>query len=337
MNEIQVSTDPNRLYIRFIALWILSEAFLGGVVHGLKLPVSGLLIGGCAGICICLIAWFVPVRGALLKATLVVAIFKMMLSPHSPPAAYIAVFFQGILGEFLLRNRRLFGLMCLIFGILIMAESALQRILVLTLIYGTDFWEALDMFVLKVSGDATVQKFSISLAIGYVLMHLVVGAVLGSLTWRLIRKTALWNETEWIIEIPQNLSMKAQISREQKPAKILKSGLLLIWLFLLAAFIQSVVQPKSAWLPANAVLAIVLRSILILLTWYLILSPLLMRYLHLWLNKQKAKSSAFIGEVVAILPEVQYLVSQSWDNSHNRKGPGRFLLFCKILLINILH
>ncbi len=48
-----------------------------------------------------LIAYYVPLKGAILKATIIVAIFKMMLSPHTPPSAYIAVFFQGLLGQVL--------------------------------------------------------------------------------------------------------------------------------------------------------------------------------------------------------------------------------------------
>jgi ABC-type thiamin/hydroxymethylpyrimidine transport system permease subunit len=89
--------SPERpVYYRLIALWVMVEAVLGGMIHGLKLPVSGLIVGSCAVLCICLIAYYVPARGAILKATVVVAIFKMMLSPQSPPAAYLAVFFQGV-------------------------------------------------------------------------------------------------------------------------------------------------------------------------------------------------------------------------------------------------
>ena len=95
-----------QIYYRLIALWVLCEAMLGGIIHGLKIPVSGLFVGSSAVICICLIAWYVPQKGAIIKATIIVAIFKMMLSPQAPPPAYIAVFFQGLLGELLFfRNR----------------------------------------------------------------------------------------------------------------------------------------------------------------------------------------------------------------------------------------
>src|SRR6476661_2396295 len=93
-----------QLYQRLIALWVICEALLGGIIHGFRIPISGLVVGSSAVICICLIAYHVPARGAILKATLIVAIFKMMLSPHSPLPAYFAVFFQGLLGELIFYN-----------------------------------------------------------------------------------------------------------------------------------------------------------------------------------------------------------------------------------------
>ena len=75
------------IYYRLITLWVLCEAMLGGVIHAAKIPVSGLIVGSCAVICICLIAFYHPTKGAIIKATIIVAIFKMMLSPQAPPLA----------------------------------------------------------------------------------------------------------------------------------------------------------------------------------------------------------------------------------------------------------
>ena len=53
------------VYFKLTALWVLCEAMLGGMIHGLKIPVSGLLVGSCAVVCICLLAWYVPARGTI--------------------------------------------------------------------------------------------------------------------------------------------------------------------------------------------------------------------------------------------------------------------------------
>src|SRR5687767_5838838 len=74
-----IETMKEQAYYRLIALWVLFEAMLGGIIHGLRIPVSGLVVGSAAVICISLIGYYVGQRGAILKATLIVAIFKMML------------------------------------------------------------------------------------------------------------------------------------------------------------------------------------------------------------------------------------------------------------------
>src|SRR5262245_56179604 len=133
MNQLQMS---QQLYYRLIALWVVCEALLGGIIHGFKLPVSGLVVGSSAVICICLIAYYVPAKGAILKATLIVAIFKMMLSPQSPLPAYFAVFFQGLLAELPFYRRLHYQLSCLFFAIIALLESSVQRILVMMIVYG---------------------------------------------------------------------------------------------------------------------------------------------------------------------------------------------------------
>ena len=108
MNTIENDTHQKQIYYRLIALWIICEAFAGGIMHSIKIPFSGLVISSLAMICIILIAHHVSEKNAILKATIIVAIFKLMLSPHSPGTAYIAVFFQGLLGNFLFLNKKQF-------------------------------------------------------------------------------------------------------------------------------------------------------------------------------------------------------------------------------------
>ena len=91
-----------------ITLQALYKAMVGGIIHGLKIPVSGLIVSSCSVICICLIARYVIVRGASIKATVIVTIFKMVLSPQAPPPGYIA-------------------------------ESGLQQIMILTIVHGQAF------------------------------------------------------------------------------------------------------------------------------------------------------------------------------------------------------
>ncbi|MEZ5035771.1 MAG: hypothetical protein R2796_12325, partial [Chitinophagaceae bacterium] len=168
------------VYFKLTALWVLCEAMLGGMIHGLKIPVSGLLVGSCAVACICLLAWYVPVRGTILKATLTVAVFKMMLSPQAPPPAYIAVFFQGLLGELLFSFRRkYFFIACLLLAVLSLLESGLQRILVLTIVYGNDLWKVVNDFINGLTQQTSTTNYSLWLGTVYVGVHFLVGIIVG--------------------------------------------------------------------------------------------------------------------------------------------------------------
>src|SRR5688572_2381352 len=85
-----------QLQHRLIAVWALAEGTLGGILHGLHIPVTGLVVGSISVCCLALLARVKQRRGDLLKATMLVLTIKAMLSPHSPPAAYLAVFSQGL-------------------------------------------------------------------------------------------------------------------------------------------------------------------------------------------------------------------------------------------------
>ena len=121
---------------------------LGGIIHGFKIPVSGLMVGSCAVVCICLIGWYVPQERRYIKATMIVAIFKMMLSPQAPPPAYIAVFFQGLMGELLFWKKRFYS-DCPVYCWQYLAywNRDCSGYWCLQLVYGNDLWKVINDFI----------------------------------------------------------------------------------------------------------------------------------------------------------------------------------------------
>lgn len=198
-------------YYRLIALWVLCEAMLGGIIHGLKIPVSGLIVGSCAVICICLIAWYVPGKGVILKATIIVAIFKMMLSPQAPLPAYFAVFFQGLLGELLFRNKKFFTFSCIALAVLTLIESGFQRILALTIIYGNDIWVVFNDFINGLTKQKTTTNYSLWIGGGYVTLHLMAGFWVGGWAARLPKRIEQWRKD------PQNVLIEKELVMDPIP------------------------------------------------------------------------------------------------------------------------
>ncbi len=325
---------PNQtIYFKLIALWVLCEALLGGIIHGLKLPVSGLMIGSCAVLIISLIANYYPVKGAIVKATAVVAIFKMMLSPHSPPPAYIAVFFQGCLGEILFMQRKFFRIACMLLGVLALIESAMQRILVLIIVYGTEFWNAIDIYLNHLSGQEEKISISYYLAVGYISIHLIIGCLIGWLAGKLPYYIERWKTTTAELIIPV-VSTKIII-----PKKLPKKSITLfvIWLLLTLSYVHALLFPQQSVIPANLPLRIIVRSILIVLTWYFILKPLISALLQNWLKRKKQREEQLIHVVSTLLPLMQQSVQYSWASTSAYKGVKRLVVFCKLLMVHLIY
>ncbi len=327
-----------QIYYRLIALWAATEAFLGGMIHGLKLPVSGLVVGSGAVLCICLIAWYVPAKGAILKATVIVAVCKMMLSPQSPPPAYLAVFFQGLIGEILFFNKKHFRTACVLLGGIALLESAIQRVLVMTILYGKNIWVVIDDFIHHLTHQKTVTSYSILLVSGYILLHTIAGILVGFYAGKMVQHSQQWGllHTHYLITIPKEITDSNAVLKSGNKGKKLRLGMFVFWLFLVGVLLLSWLQPGKPILPKQAVVQILFRSLLIVLSWYFLISPLAMLLLKKWLTKQQQKSQTAIREVLLLLPSTKYIVQQSWQMSQGLKGFSRVAKCCKIVMMNTL-
>jgi len=107
-------------------------------------------------------------------------------------------------------------------------------------------------------------------------------------------------------------------------------GLLVFW-------IQSEFGPGKPWIPAHVSLRILVRSLVIIMTWYLFLGPLLRNGLQSWLRKKQNRSEKDIKRVVEQLPLTRHIVIRSWQLSAGEKGVRRWLLCVRIILANTFH
>ncbi len=335
MNRGTYKEESQLVYYRLIALWVLCEAMIGGIIHGLRLPVSGLIVGSCAVICISLIAYYNSSKGAILKATLVVAIFKMMLSPQAPPPAYIAVFFQGLMGEILFWRRRLYPIACILLGILALLESGIQRILVLTIVYGNDLWKSINDFIGKLVKQKQGTNYSLFIGSAYVILHLVAGMIAGWWASVLPMKIKKWNGEE-------SSRIEEMVIAGEKPIRTkrkrhIKTGLLITWIILVLLYIQSYFNIGTALLPASISLKILLRSLIIVFAWVFIAGPLFRQLLHAWLRKKQVHSQAAIQNVLTLLPSTEKLIIFGWKQSARKKGFYRLGEWGKLVVVNALR
>ncbi|HEX6334794.1 MAG TPA: hypothetical protein VFZ78_11245 [Flavisolibacter sp.] len=318
------------LYYRLVALWVVCEAFLGGIIHGFRLPVSGLVVGSSAVVCIALIAAFVPVRGAIIRATLIVAVFKMLLSPHAPFPAYVAVFFQGIAGELIFMNRRSYKVSCFLFAVAALMESGLQRVLLMTVLYGTDLWLALDELGARITGRAT--SFSNYIIGIYLFVHLLAGTLIGWFCSALPGRARMWRSMHQAHDAGQGFEAVPRNGSKKKIHFIL----FVAWSVIVALLLQAELQPGQAWIPRHVSMRILVRSVVFVLTWYLFINPLLLYLVRKFLHNRSRGLSTVIAQISALVPQTRAMVSQSWAQAAGAKGLLRIRLFAQFVLIKTI-
>ena len=322
-----------QIYFRIIALWVVCEAMLGGIIHGFKLPVSGLIVGSSAIVCIALLGLLIPTKGAILKATMVVVVFKMLLSPQSPFAAYIAVLFQGVLGHLLFSNKKHFILKCYIFAFLALIESALQRVIVMTIVFGANLWEAFNEFSNKLLHSTQSLNYSLYIVTGYLFLHIIVAFFVGRFASQLpalLSNLKSAKDEYEIFHVNHDEATSATLKRRNR------SFIFIVWIFFAAVYIHSQFYPHAALLPKSEVLLFVFRSALILLTWYYLIAPLLLKILQKFLDKQKAKLRVEIEETMLLLPTTKVIIKKSWEASRKKSRGGRLLFFWRSVIANTL-
>ncbi|MBC5774160.1 hypothetical protein H8S95_08810 [Pontibacter sp. KCTC 32443] len=296
------------VFYRITALWALSEAFLGGVLHALHLPGTGLFVGGAAVLCISLLAFYCPARHAILKATILVILIKGMLSPHSPPGAYLAVFIQGGLGYLFFWSKRYFKVSCLLLGVITQLQSALQRLVVMLIVFGADLYQVADGFVdyiLKKAGIAA-GDYVLYVVLLYIGLHVLMGVLVGWLAGRLPRR--LKNEHHSIKISSTLVEQTPMITKDKRKSrsKFLMSGVMIGSIALLASSLYFGIIDDST------VYAILARAILILVIWVWVLSSFLQRLLLQWSNSKKSLLAEELSQIISLMPFIKQMAHDCW-------------------------
>jgi hypothetical protein len=336
---VRDTTSPT---LRLVALWGLSEAFLGGILHALKLPLTGLLVGGASMILIQLLGQLAPRRGTILRGLLVVLSIKALLSPQSPPTAYLAVAFQGVLGELLSWGKAAPRLRGLLLGALTMLESAAQQLLVLWVLFRQPLAVAFDAFVGKLLGQQQ-PDYALALIALWLGGHALAGAALGwwggSLPTRLpllaqrhpeLLLTADDLAATDLVAVSMSTS---PTQRRWQPHRVL----LAIWLAVALAWLGAML----GWWPAKAIGpktlgGLLLRSALIYGAWALLLAPLLLRYLRRWLTgPHQGRWARDLQAVLDLLPATRRFVQACWQRTAQRQGLARLRLMAQTLALNL--
>ena len=313
---------------RVTALWAFSEAAFGGILHALKIPFTGLFIGGAAVVFISLIAYLSNSRNAILKSTLIVIAVKAIVSPYTPINAYFAVALQGIAGYLLFFNKNNYKTKAVLLGIITSLLSGFQKIIVLTIVFGNTLWESIDLFAVYIfrqmefinySGDS----FSLSAIIitAYITLHLTGGITFGILASKapdwIKRKSKEKNTVRYL-----SLDEEDEIKRKKGNRKSWwkrKTGIA-IFLFSSIMILLSYLVPDLDSNLIMKILIMLLRSIFIMIIWTFLISPVILKYFNKFVKKRKSEYSEEIEEIILLFPYFKTRLRQIMRQAKNYSG-----------------
>ncbi|MDO6595379.1 hypothetical protein Q4512_00550 [Oceanihabitans sp. 2_MG-2023] len=320
---------------KLTALWALNESGLGGFLHVFNSPFTGLIVGGIAILLISLLAFYAENKWqAILKALVIVLIIKMAVSPYSPFTAYISVSFQAVFGAFLFSNFSWKGVTLVVLGMVTFLQSALQKLLKLTIIYGTDFWEAINIYGIwiqeKINFITETTTTSLLISI-YLLVYGVGGLLAGLFIKSMIGIISAKKE------MPFYLASTALTSEEKKSKRRIKAKVIWIWCITIVIIVFAFTSFGGALFGWQKAIYIIARSFLFLMLWYLVLGPFVLKLIRKYLTKKESKYQEDITNAMDLFPYFRQIISITWKETSHLKGYTRFQYFIANSISNCIH
>lgn len=338
MNSVDLGgLDRKRAVERLTALWALNEAGLGGLIHAMRVPFTGIVVGSTAVVLIALIAFFAERKAkAILKATVIVLLIKAAASPHTPLPAYASVAFQGLAGAALFGLLPSIRLGALLLGLLALWQGAVQKLLVMTVLYGKSLWESVDAvgrWILEKMGtgpgDLSPTGWFLLFYLGYyTAAGLVTGWLAGAIPSQITRA----------LRHPRPVSLPVA---EKWPAIVssvpfrkrwwrrtpFKAGAVLVALL---AVLMLLHPGQEGWLRGLRVFA---RASIVLALWMLLVRPLGQALFRRFRRREQGAYGAEVSRALEQFPALRQAAAAAWRRSGDSGGFRRWKDFLVELIV----
>lgn len=339
MLDHTTTSDRTLAIQRVTALWALNECGLGGILHAFNSPFTGLLVGSLAMVCIAFICSLSENKWRTVMTSLVIVlIIKALVSPHSSPTAYVAVIFQGVTGALIYRYIPHLLIGSLFFFSLGLIESALQRLIMLTVLYGNSLWEAIDIW-----GKWVMDKWGVILPLSsskliiytYLGIHFIVGLLMGWLTFRIIHAVkASWGQPQFQLQ----LSAADRKEFRRKSGKGKSSWKRVVFLILILVMISlAYTQLMDTGNAIQKGFVTLLRVVLILIAWYLFLGPLFLRLIQSFLKRKHHQLAGEVAHTMDMFPQILWIIDKAWKETSSLRFIRRWKSFVLYSLIYLLQ
>lgn len=327
--------------MRITALWAFSESTFGGILHALTIPLRGLFIASAAVLFISLIALSAKSSKEIFKSTIIVILIKAIVSPHSPLSAYLAVSLQGLLGVLFFSTKKFYKLSAFLLGLSVLLFSGVQKIIVLTILFGNTLWETLDLFIKQISIELLninnhIINYGYLLITGYVLLHLIAGFFIGLYAGRLPAKLNDYkNIIPNIIKYANGEEIPKRNKQKKKSWFLRPTGLFVIFLSS-GVIILSYFSPELENNVTLSVVIMLIRSLVITFIWYTLLAPVAKKLFRKFVASNKSQYSEDLEEIISMFPQFRVIVNYCWTLSKTKKGIKRIRYFLSTSFYHLL-
>lgn len=318
--------------LKITGLWAFSESAFGGILHALTVPLRGLFISSAAVLFISLIALFSKDSKQILKSTVIVILIKAIVSPHSPLTAFLAVSIQGVLGFLLFSTKKFYKFSALLLGILVLFFSGIQKVIVLTILFGNTLWESLDIFIKQVSNELLNLShpeinYGYILISVYVLLHLAAGMFIGIYAGRLPHKLNYYKNIILPVLVNKYGEGIPKKEKQKKRKWFLRPTGIFIILLSAGTIILSYTSPELEKNSAMSVIFMLIRALMITFIWYYLLAPYVKKLFQKFVVKRQSEYSKDLEEIISMFPQFKKIVNYCWKISSTKRGLKRIRYF----------
>lgn len=327
--------DNSKIVFRLTAFWALSECGLGGILHALKFPFSGILLCGISVGIIFLILYFSNCSWKpLIHALVIVLLLKFLLSPHTSISAYFAVGFQAIISFMIYRSGGFNFFTILITTVIAYLETASHKLITLTVFGGISFWKSADIFINKVLSEffgLNTTHGMQYLLIFYFVIYFIAACIVGIFIYRIWSRLKL---TNW----EAMGEMKLVIGDTKDILNPKKSNNKWYWIFLTIGIL--ILVPTLLLLTGNLSKEwlgfYLLRTVGLVILWYYVLNPMIIKFLSNKVQKVLPSMQVEIDDVQQLFPKLKLMIAVAWHQAKSSKGLLRYEDFFYNLLLYIV-
>jgi hypothetical protein len=218
-----------------------------------------------------------------------------------------------------------------------------QKILILTIVFGNTLWESVDEFTSFVINKFVTEGSDVSIQFSYILigsylgLHIVLGFFIGLFAGKLPEKIAEINKSNILdVELINNSISDNELNKKKYKRWWQRPSALLLFLFFITIVILSYIYPDFGSNKAYDIGIMLIRAIVILVLWYTVVGPLILKGLRKYFNRKKSLYSSEITKIVDSFPRLRTIASHSWKLSLQDRGIRRIKSFITYLIASLL-